>query len=369
MASQNKNYQHWHGYPDKRYGYGRHLEGYLSGVPKNVVFDPKASVSVNMNVPNAAEGWWEGQYKACFTMWETDTIPSWFLRYLPLYDHIIVPCDHNVELFSRHHPRVSKAQEGIDTKLFRPTDVPRLDKFQFRAAGSLWYRKGFDVLVDVFNKLKLPDAELHIKAAPHARDTPTTNLGPNIYLHRQWMTEQEQVEWFAQADCMVAPSRGEGWGLIPMQTIAMGIPTIMTLTTGHLEFAHLATGTVSCGFSQSPTLGGWWSEPNREELAAQMLAHYNNRDTFKQQAMTNVSSIAKYTWKEASRQLLACLPVGELLDTDQWEESFVTIEVRALRKVTADIHKRSIRQNAGDVFSVTDGEYQVLFDAGMVEAI
>ena len=364
-----KNYQHWHGFADKRYGYGRHLEGYLSGVPKSVVFDPKASVSVNMNVPSMAKGWWEGQYKACFTMWETDTIPSWFLRYLPLYDHIIVPCDHNLELFSKHHKRVSKAQEGVDTKMFYPRDVPRLNRFQFRAAGSLWHRKGFDVLVDAFNKLKLPNADLVIKAAPQARDTPTGNLGPNVYLHREWMTEEEQCQWFAEADCIVAPSRGEGWGLIPMQTIAMGIPTIMSLSTGHLEFAHLATGTVSCGTSPSPSLGGRWSEPNRDELADQMLDHYKHLETKKKQAMANVPIIAKYTWKEASRQLLEALPVGELLTSSRWEQSFVTVAVKAKRKVEADIANNRIRQKEGDVFNVTEGEYQVLFDAGMVEAI
>jgi hypothetical protein len=32
----------------------------------------------------------------------------------------------------------------------------------------MWKRKGMDVLVKAFNALKLPDAELHIKAAPHA---------------------------------------------------------------------------------------------------------------------------------------------------------------------------------------------------------
>lgn len=341
----------------------------MSGVPKGVVFDPKASVSVNMNVPNANKGWWKGQHRAVFTMWETDTLPSWFLRYVPLYDQIIVPCEHNLELFSQHHKNVSKVQEGIDTKIFYPRNTPRLDRFQFRAAGSLWYRKGLDVVVDVFNKLNLPDADLHIKAAPQAKDTPTEHIGQNVYLHRGWMTEEEQCEWFAQADCFVAPSRGEGWGLIPMQTIAMGIPTIMSLSTGHLEFAHLATGTVSCGTSPSPSLGGRWSEPNRDELADQMLAHYKHWESKKAEAMANVPAIAKYTWKEASRQLLACLPTGELLSTDDWEPSFVAIQVKAIKKVEADIGPNRIRHKQGDVFSVTEGEYQVLFDARMIEAI
>lgn len=361
------NYQHWYGLDDPNYGYGRHLKGYLSGVPKTVVFDPKASVAVNMNVPSWSKGWWRGQYRACFTMWETDTLPSWFLRYLPFYEQLIVPCDHNVELFSRHHPNVSKAQEGVDAKLFAPRDVPRLDRFQFRAGGSLWLRKGLDVVVDVFNKLNLPDADLRLKVAPHAHDVPKQNFGPNIYLDRHWMTEEEQVEWFAQADCMIAPSRGEGWGLIPMQTIAMGIPTIMSLTTGHLEFAHLATGQIPCGKSPAVSLGGQWSEPDKDALADLMLDHYRKWSHYKQQATANVAEIRKYTWKEASRQLLSVLPTGELLDTDVWDDRIIIFKVRAKRTIRADIHNNHIDRKAGEVFSVTDGEYQVLYDSGAVE--
>jgi glycosyltransferase involved in cell wall biosynthesis len=363
------NYQHWHGIDDTRYGYGRHTRGFVDNAPKTVKFDPKASVNLWMCVPWMNKGWFKGQYRACFTMYETDKLPRRFEQYLPLYDLIVVPCEHNLELFSKYHKNVVKVQEGVDSTLFKPTDTPRLERFQFRAGGSLWLRKGLDVVVEAFLRLSLPDADLRIKAAPHAHDTPYFSPGPNIYLDRQWMTEAEQVEWFAQADCFVAASRGEGWGLMPLQTMAMGIPTILSLSTGHLEFSDLATGTVTCGKSPS-TLCGQWDEPNVDDLAEQMLDHYRNWQAKKTQALAAVPTIrTKFSWKKAAKQLADALPLGEMLTKPVWQESTVGIKVRALRNVKADIGKHEYRQKAGDIFEVTDGAYEVLSDAGMVEYV
>jgi len=360
------NYQNWYGLMDTRYGYGRHASGFISNAPKTVRFDPKASVSVYFGLPRDNKGWWEGAWKSVFTMWETDELPSWFVRYLPLYDQIVVPCKHNLELFSRYHNNVSQVHEGVDRKIFYPRDVPRLDRFQFRAAGSLWRRKGLDILVEVFNKLGLPDADLTIKAAPHAHDVPTGKLGDNIYLERRWMSEEEQCQWFAEADCFVAPARGEGWGLIPTQTISMGIPTIVSLSSGQLEFAHMATGTVSCRKTLADTIGRW-DEPDRDELADQMLAHYNNYSAMKELALQNAPLTKEFSWQKAVKQLLSVLPEGELLDTDKWTPSFAYVTVRALKPIKADIANAHIRQPKDAIFEVTDGQYQVLYDSGSVE--
>ena len=359
------NYQYWHGFDDPKYGYGRQVTGFLNHLPKGVKLDKKASVNVYMGQPQYNKGYFEGQHRVCFTMFETDKLPSEIEMYLPLYDQIIVPCDHNVELFSRYHKNVSKVQEGIDLDLFKPTDVPRLDRFQFRAGGSSWTRKGVDITVAAFNKLGLPDADLRIKIPPPARDVPKKDFGPNVYFDRQWMTDPQQIKWFAEADCFVAASRGEGWGLMPMQTIAMGIPTIMSLTSGHLEFCDLATGTVPCGTSESP-YGGRWDEPNVNALAEQMLDHYENWSKKKKQATKNVAECKRFTWDIAAQQLVDALPVGTLLKTDKWRELSVGIMVQAIKPVTADIGNHRYRQKKGDIFEVTDGAYQVLFDAGVV---
>ena len=360
------NYQNWEGTEDTRYGYGSMLDGFIKAAPKTVKFDPKASVSVYMGVPFGCKGWLKGTYRVCSTMWETTELPFNFTHYLPLYDHIIVPNDIEAEMFGRHHKKVDVVPLGVDTSWYKPIDVPRHNRFQFRAGGSLWARKGLDVTIKAFEKLNLPDADLRIKIAPHARDMPDTKFGPNIYFDTQWMTEEQKGEWFAGADCFIAASRGEGFGLMPLQTIAMAVPTIVSLTTGQIQFSHLATGTVSCAKEKSSTVG-YWDEPNVDELAEQMLHHYRNREQVRTQAVINSVEAEDFSWKKATAKLLKVLPTGTLFDGEIHEKPNVIFKVQAIKRVTADIGNRSYRHSPGDIFDVTKGDYQVLSDAGVVK--
>lgn len=363
------NYQWWDGFSNPRYGYGRHVNGYRNNVPSDVVFNPKASVNVHMGVPWENKGWWKGQYRVLHTMWETDVLPSQWSRYLPFYNLVVVPCQHNVDLFSKHHKNVVKVPEGVDRTLFAPRKMEPNERFQFRAGGSLWFRKGLDAVVKAFRLLNLPDADLRIKAAPHAFDVPKESLGENIYLDREWMTDDEQVNWFAGSDCFVAASRGEGWGLMPLQTISMAVPTIMSLTSGQKEFADLAVRTVPTTPVGSHQFVGRWDEPDVKVLADQMLWVYKNRDEARKIAARNAVLADRYSWDKSTQALLDVLPQGKLLKTRTWEPLYVEYRVKALGRVTADIGEFRYRQNKGDIFTVTDGAYQVLFDAGLVELV
>lgn len=356
------NYQHWHGFSDVRFGYGAMLSGFLSAVPADVTICDKSSVSVHMGVPYSIKGWWQGQHKVLFTMWETDTMPASFLRWLHQYDQIIVPCEHNVKLFSRHHGNVSYVPLGVDTTFWTPQTRVLGEPYKFLAGGSLWKRKGLDIVVKAFNGLKLKNAELHIKAAPHARDVPSTDLGPNVYLHRQWMTQQQQRQWFAEHDCFIAASRGEGFGLMPLQTIALGLPTIMSDTSGQKQFAYLATGVIPCGRSVSETIGTW-DEPDQGVLAQLMLEHYENRAAKQNEAADNVRKVNDFSWTKAAEKLIDSLPVGQLLSTNTWLEPQVKVQIVLNRNLICDIGKESYDFKKGVTYEVSENVHQVLFDA------
>lgn len=359
------NYQKWDGFTDSRFGYGAMLDGFVNHVPKDVTLVEKASTAVHMGVPFSCKGWWAGSYRVLYSMWETTALPSSFARYLPLYDMVIVPNQCDAEVFGQHHRNVHVVPLGVDRNEYKPLTVPRNPRFQFRAGGSLWGRKGLDVVVAAFNKLGLPDADLRIKAAPHASDVPKTDLGPNIYLDRQWMSHADKCRWFAEADCFIAASRGEGFGLMPLQTIAMGIPTIVSLTTGQIQFAHLATGTVSCTKSQSPHVGKW-DEPNVDELCEQMLHHYRHRDVVTSSAQANIHKVDEFSWDNAVQKLLTVVPQGRELSTSSWQDATVYHKVRAIKPVDAHIGNRRVRLEKDQIVEITDGEYQVLYDAGAV---
>lgn len=358
------NFQSWQGVDDPRFGYGSMLAGFKSVLPKTVTLDDAASVSVFMNTPNVKRGWLDGQHRVSFTMWETDVLPDSFVRWLGQYDQVLVPCEHNVELFGRYHQDVRMVPLGVDNKFWSGYTEPG-GPFKFLAGGSLWYRKGLDVVVKAFQLLGIPNTELHIKAAPHARDTPDIK-DPRIVLHRNWMDADQQRDWFRTGHVFIAASRGEGFGLMPLQAISMGIPTIVSDSTGQKQFSYLATGVVPVGKSAAHTIGQW-DEPNLEQLCEQMLDHHRNWQKHHADATVNARSATAFSWRKATAALLKAVPAGTLLDDPVWEPAVVTVKIRTRKNLSCDIGKNHYRFEAGVEYEVPEGVHQVLSDAKVLE--
>lgn len=361
------NRQHWHGFTDARFGYGSMLVGFLDNKPEDVVLDPKSTVNVHMGVPFSIKGWHKGQYRVCFTMWETDVLPVRFSRWLNQYDEILVPCKHNIPVFGEHHPKVNYIPLGVDTEWWKPMPREKNDVFRFQAAGSLWRRKGIDRVVEAFERLKLPNAELHIKAAPHASDVPD-RIPDGVFLHRQWMDQETQRDWFNQADCFVAPARGEGFGLIPLQAIALGVPTIVSDSSGQAQFAHLATSVVSSRKEQC-FMGGRWDEPNLDHLMDLMRFHYENRDSLRTEAQLRAGSASEFSWDKAARKLADHLPTGGLLKKLEWQEPNVLFDMEVTRAAVCEINGKRWEFVPGKVYSVTENVHDVMVANGTVKEL
>lgn len=359
------NYQYWHGFTDQRFGYGSMLSGFLDNLPDDVVIDSKASVNVHMGVPFSIKNWYKDQYRVCYTMWETDKLPPKFVRWISQYDEILVPCMHNVGVFYEHHPKVNYVPLGVDTDWWTPQPRQEKNVFRFQAAGSLWMRKGLDKVVEAFERLKLPDAELHIKAAPHARDVPR-DMPEGVFLHRQWMTKEQQRDWFNQADCFVAPARGEGFGLIPLQAIALGIPTIVTATSGQEQFSHLATSVVSTR-KQECFMGGRWDEPNLEQLMQLMKFHYHHRSNLMTEARSNAARAEQFSWKMAARKLADHLPGGRLLKETEIQEPNVLFDMEVKYECACEINGKRWDFVPGKTYKVPEHIYEIMFAGGSIK--
>jgi len=169
--------------------------------------------------PNLIKGWVEGQNPALLTMWETNWLPPEFSEYLQLFDTVIVPSLHNWELFSQFHDNVRVIPLGVDRDVWHPKERPQNDKFKILCGGSEWYRKGLDVVLKVFLEMNLPDAELHIKIVPPYLCAPKNLVYPNVVIHNKWMTVEDEADLVRSADCFISVSRGEGFGLMPLQAM------------------------------------------------------------------------------------------------------------------------------------------------------
>ncbi len=61
-------------------------------------------------------------------------------------------------------------------------------------------------------------------------------LGVALDLRGTWASDQEVDEAYRQADVVVSASRFEGFGLTPMEGVAMGVPVIASDIPPHREF-------------------------------------------------------------------------------------------------------------------------------------
>lgn len=359
------NYLHWNGFADPRYGYGSMWQGFMDHVPAGVVMDENASVRVDMQVPFASKGFYDGQWRVNFTMWETTKLPERFRRWIGEFDQVIVPCQHNVAVFGEHHKNVTVVPLGVDHKVWRPVKRAENQRTRFHAGGSLWARKGLDLVVEAFIKAKV-DADLYLKIGPQARDVPElSRLPENIKTHRTWMSLPETVEWYGQADCYLAPSRGEGWGLMPLQAMAMGIPTIITASSGQADFAELATIVVPHTPKPTP-LGGMWDEADVDALVEAIRMVASEREQFRAQAAARVKDTKQFSWANAAKKLVAATPVGTLLGDVPFKPIDIRYTFQVTRKVTSTINTDTYRFVPGVTYSMSEGVYDVLDQAGYI---
>lgn len=354
---------------ENHYGYGNMNLSLQKHLPPSVALHPHSEVAVFCLQPSMIKGWLKGQKKILFTMWETSQLPEHFYEHLPQFDKVLVPCEHNRQLFAAYHKDVSVCHLGVDTNLWTLCEPPTNDVFRFVAGGSSWQRKGLDIVVRAFEKLNLKDAELVLKITPEIRGESPKITNPNIKLVDSWLTVEQEYDLYASADCFVAASRGEGFGLMPLQTIAMGVPTIMSDMTGHSDFIDLATTAVPAPPRPAVHERLWnvgdWYETDLDALCAAMLDHYEHRGKYRQRALEKVSGVSRFTWNKSAQKLVKLSGTGGTLTELDWVPADqARVEITVNRKVEADIGRHRIRLAKGETALVPIVVRDTLRDAG-----
>ena len=207
----------------------------------------------NFNPPK--EGHW-----VMIQPWEFGSLPKTWVEVMGTkVDEMWVPSNYVRECYIRSGvpaERVFVVPNGVDTKLFNPNVSPlplqTKKKFKFLFVGGTIYRKGIDILMDVYSKefnssddvcLVIKDMggesfyqgqtakELikHIQADPN---------NPEIEYIEQVLAPQELAGLYTACDCLVHPYRGEGFGLPIAEAMASGLPVIVTNYGGSLDFCH-----------------------------------------------------------------------------------------------------------------------------------
>lgn len=303
-------------------GYGRvgaALAGALRerGVDVDDVTRPERAhhppgVAVWLSSPFHASGAWSGQRSVLISMWETDVLPMSFRRSLRPFDAVVVPSAENHALFSAHHPNVHRMKFGVDAGRWSPGARRSPARgFKFLVAGT-GRRKGIDLAHEAF-RLAFPDPDrteprpqLVIKGLrnEHLADGDVLVVGGTL-------SAGAERELYRSVHCYVQPSRGEGFGLQPLQAIGMGIPTILTDAHGHRAYAHLGIGLparqVPADLFVFGECGSWWEVDPRRLADSMRWVHANYRRALAAAEVAAARAARELTWERSAEELLAIL--------------------------------------------------------------
>ena len=237
-------------------------------------------------------------YNICFNYWETNQIPLNWVDSINSSDELWTTSKWAKDVFtnSKINIPIYNFELGVNDIYYKKPEAPRginSDKFTFLSIGSPASRKNSQMAVDAFIKLFGHDdrfsliyksngpADARIGAISEYTRMPL-NSHPRIKVINWQVSEKKLSQIYDQSNCVLYPTSGEGWGLLPLQGIAKGIPTICTNATACTEFAHLSIP-LDFKWGTKGMYGiyegcGDWAEPDFDDLCDKMLYVVNNYD-------------------------------------------------------------------------------------------
>lgn len=331
-----------------------------------------------VSVPSHVRWWWTGQYRSIFTMWEATRLPESFREPLPNFDLVLVPSEQNVELFSAYHHNVQLVELGVDpTRWFYVPRRPPTNRFNFLIGGS-GVRKGIDLAFQAFHMVfgkwnREPIPHLILK---NPKMEEAYQGSPRVEMIGGKLSDEEEEALYETAHVYLQPSRGEGFGLQPLQAMAQGIPTILTDAHGHKAFSRYGVP-IPASYSKAAYFlygdaGDWW-EPDFESLCEAMWDVYRNYAIYQEAAAAVAQFVIpqRFTWNHTAQAF--CNAHGDQLSrtysgpgTPQRPQRYL-FRIRTIRDYKADIAGVTYLWRRGKDYWETPDVKRILWEVGVLD--
>jgi glycosyltransferase involved in cell wall biosynthesis len=205
--------------------------------------------------------------------------------------HLVITCSEMA--------RESYVKAGVSATKVRsvllgaelPDGVARTDEgerpVQFIFAGTLSSRKSIDLILAAFAKL---NAEAHradltlVGGSEEAQWLTRAKQIPHVR-HSPGVPQRQLYQLFAQADCLLLPSRFDAFGMVVVEAMATGTPAIVSTMTGAREVISL--------FPDS----GWVVEPTAESIFRCMHDKVMNRQAMRHASAHALEAADYFTWR------------------------------------------------------------------------
>ena len=248
-----------------------------------------------------------------YTMYEgTGLEDRWADSANRLAERMIVPHEFLVDVFKDNGVKIPihVIPGGTDPQLFaeRPVSPWRTGRpYTFLAFADRGTRKGWDIAFNAFYDAfgDNPDVQLIVKS----RAATKHDFASAKWDHRIVFWKEDAITMlpvYEQVDCVVFPTRGEGWGNFGREPAMMGIPAIVTRWGGVEDgIDHYAIPIENYQMVNATLRGdGQWAQPDIEEVAHHMKWCYENREEAEAKGRKAARWLREnQTWDHAAQKL------------------------------------------------------------------
>jgi glycosyltransferase involved in cell wall biosynthesis len=223
--------------------------------------------------------------KIGYFMFESTKCPPDWEDYIRQLDLLITPSKFARDIFYNQFGIDSLViPHGIDTDLYTYKPRPENRVFKFLHYNAFDFRKGFDVVVEAFTQEFAQEewVTLTVKGTG-GNNYPYMNYSIDTIIEDY--TPEQLVDLLASHDCFVFPSRGEGFGMTPLEAMNVGMPVIIPNAHGIAEyFDNRYCYEIECAMSKAVYYRedydqhdlGLWYEPKIESVRKQMRQAFND---------------------------------------------------------------------------------------------
>lgn len=283
------------------------------------------------------------------TMFESSRIPSWWIAPLNACAAVIVPSWFCVDAFQqsgvtspihvvplgvdecyRFRLRAASCELGppLGTGVSGPQLAARSSQpLTFLAFMDRGERKGGQMAIQAFLRAFGDDQNYRLILKGRAPIVGYSFSNPNIELIQRDMDEQELLDLYYRADVLLAPAKGEGFGLLPREAAATGCVVLATDWSGTADALSrwgwpLPYKLVTATWSQNKPFAGQalgeWAELDPAQVAEVLLHVAEHWADYRSQLPRKAAAVRElYSWRTFAEHVLSIWEGVQVGDTER----------------------------------------------------
>ena len=263
--------------------------------------------------------------------WEFGFLPlSWIERLRNHVDEIWLPSEYAKQVYVDSGIPAEKIEVipwGVDAVVYSPNAIPRYvpttKTFRFLFVGGSILRKGIDTLLAAFLAEFTADEDVALIIKDQGTETfyrygnfrtqieaaIATQPRPDLLYLRENMTDGQRASLYAACHCLVAPYRGEGFGLPVLEAMAAGLPVIVPRGGATDDFVTeergflLKSDRVEVEHEERMVGPAWELQIDPAELRSAMRQAFANREDTKTRGIAARKHAETLTWAATAARM------------------------------------------------------------------